>query len=82
MDFYCTSLKLAVEVDGESHYVEGAEEYDRLRRSLIEKFGITFFRVTNRDSYDNIEGVLYRITELMTTAHPESNLPQPLPDPS
>jgi len=78
VDFYCPSLKLAVEVDGESHYVSGAAEYDRLRQSAIEKYGIHFLRVTNRDIYDNLEGVLYRIMEIMSKAIPEGDLPQPL----
>lgn len=32
IDFYCPQAKLAIEVDGESHYRSGAEEYDRLRQ--------------------------------------------------
>lgn len=34
VDFYCPKLKLAIEVDGESHFVERAQEYDRARHSL------------------------------------------------
>jgi very-short-patch-repair endonuclease len=63
IDFYCPKLKLAIEVDGDSHFVGGANECDRERQSIIETFGITFLRFTNREIYENIDGVLYKIME-------------------
>ena len=61
VDFYCPELKLALEVDGDSHYVDGAKERDEERQKLIEDTGIKFLRFTNKDIYDNLNGVLYRI---------------------
>ena len=29
VDFYCASLKLAIEIDGESHFTEEGKHYDR-----------------------------------------------------
>jgi very-short-patch-repair endonuclease len=63
IDFYCPELKLAVEVDGDSHYVKDAEEYDKERQDYIEQFGITFLRVANNDIYKNLNGVLTTISE-------------------
>lgn len=63
VDFYCPELKLAVEVDGDSHYVDGAKERDEGRQKIIENAGIRFLRFTNKDVYDNLNGVLYRIRE-------------------
>lgn len=61
IDFYCPQLKLAVEIDGESHFIEGAEDADRNRQSEIEQFGITFLRFTNIDIYENLDAVLSTI---------------------
>ncbi len=57
LDFYCPRLKLAIEVDGDSHYMPGAEDQDKARQEYIESFGIEFLRFTNEDVYTNIEGV-------------------------
>lgn len=65
IDFYCPKLKLAIEVDGDTHYVAGAEEYDRERQQFIEAFGITFLRFMNTDVYENLDGVCSTIIETM-----------------
>jgi very-short-patch-repair endonuclease len=57
LDFYCPELKLAIEVDGDSHFVAGAQDYDRDRQEYIEEFGIRFLRFTNTDVIENIDGV-------------------------
>ena len=51
VDFYCPSLHLAIEVDGESHAGEAAQEYDAVRQSEIESLGVRFIRVGNEDVY-------------------------------
>jgi len=61
IDFYCPELKLAIEVDGESHFTETAREYDRSRQEYIEAFGIRFLRVMNSDVLGNLQGVLDEI---------------------
>ena len=61
IDFYCPELKLAVEVDGEIHFIGKAPEYDRTRQSYIESFGIRFFRITNEDITTSLDGVLEQI---------------------
>jgi len=65
IDLYCPKLKLAIEVDGDSHYVEGAKERDRERQIIIETFGITFLRFNNREVHKNIDSVLNKIIECM-----------------
>ena len=54
LDFYCPKLKLAIEIDGDSHFQDGAEEYDKDRQALIEKLGIRFLRFTNVDVYESL----------------------------
>ena len=63
VDFYCPELKLAIEIDGDSHFVEGAIEYDRDRQKFIESLGICFLRFTNDDVYHRLDGVLEKIVE-------------------
>ena len=61
VDFYCPAVKLAIEVDGISHDVnDEVRAYDRQRQVHIESFGIRFLRFTNREVYDNLEGVLQK----------------------
>jgi very-short-patch-repair endonuclease len=63
VDFYCTELKLAIEIDGDSHFQDGAQEYDWERQAVIESVGIRFLRFTNDEVYGNLEGVLERIIQ-------------------
>jgi len=65
IDFYCPKLKLAIELDGDSHYVEGADERDKERQKIIETFGIHFLRFNNREIHENIDGVLNKVIECM-----------------
>ena len=61
LDFYCPRLKLAIEIDGDSHFVVGAEENDKARQEHIEAYGIQFLRFSNNDIYENINGVCQTI---------------------
>ena len=62
LDFYCPKLKLAIEVDGDTHYMnDGVIEYDKKRQSYIETFGVKFLRFTNDDIYTNIDEVIEEI---------------------
>jgi len=61
VDFYCAELKLAIEIDGESHFIEGSEDRDRQRQEFIESAGIRFLRFTNTDVYERLDGVLETI---------------------
>lgn len=76
LDFYCTNIKLAIEIDGESHFREGAQERDKERQQIIEGYGIRFLRFTNEDVRRNLEGVLSSIEETVRTlAHDSSKEP-------
>ena len=63
IDFYSSEFKLAIEIDGEGHFQEGAAEYDRARQEFIESAGIKFIRFTNNDVYANLSGVLESIAQ-------------------
>ena len=63
IDFYSAELKLGIEIDGESHFQEGAAEYDQARQEFMESVGIKFIRFTNNDVYGNLSGVLESIVQ-------------------
>ena len=73
LDFYCAEVKLAIEVDGESHYQPGVEEKDDHRQTFVERYGITFLRFTNPEVYDNLDGVLQTIMEKLNELHPQKS---------
>ena len=70
VDFYCPELKLAIEVDGDSHFQPGAEERDAERANFIKQYGIKFFRFTNSDVRENLYGVLTQIWESVNEMKP------------
>jgi very-short-patch-repair endonuclease len=61
VDFFCAEIRLAIELDGDTHFTEEAKRYDRERQAWIESFGIRFLRFTNTDLYENLDGVLHVI---------------------
>ncbi len=76
VDFYCPELKLAVEVDGDSHYFDSNIESDKKRQEYIESKGINFLRFTNNDVYKNLAEVLSTIEKYIEK---NENHPQPPP---
>jgi very-short-patch-repair endonuclease len=55
VDFYCSKLRLVIEIDGDSH-VKNAD-YDEARSKTLHQFGLRILRYTNKDILNNIEGV-------------------------
>ena len=66
VDFYCSSARLAIELDGESH--DGRETYDDQRTQDIENQRIRVLRVSNDDVLTNLEGVLELISRAVGLA--------------
>ena len=67
IDFYCPKIKLAIEIDGESHFDSPkSQNVDMTKQKIIESIGIKIIRFTNNDIYNNLDGVLQGI---------EKNLP-------
>jgi very-short-patch-repair endonuclease len=76
VDFYSIEIKLAIEIDGESHFHDGAEIYDRERQSLIEAAGIRFLRFTNQQVYEELDAVIDSIAQMICALR---ELPHPSP---
>ena len=58
VDFYCASLCMAIELDGNSHFNTEAIQYDRIRDDYLKSLGIHVIRIWNSDVMGNIDGVL------------------------
>ena len=47
VDFYCPKYKLAVELDGEVHFTDEAEAYDKERTEFLNSVGVRVLRFEN-----------------------------------
>jgi len=56
VDFYCSRLHLAIEIDGSSH--ENKLGADQKRQKDIEKQGVKFLRFWDHDVKNNMNGVI------------------------
>jgi very-short-patch-repair endonuclease len=80
VDFYCSRLRLAVEVDGGQHAELRKKSDDRRTAWLAEK-GITVIRYWNNDVLSNLNGVLSDLlvqTERLAQAAATPTLTLPL----
>jgi very-short-patch-repair endonuclease len=64
-DFYCHELHLVIEIDGGVHDLESHKEYDAIRTSEFESYGLTVIRYSNND-------ILYHLSN--TLEHLKINL--------
>ena len=76
VDFYCSSAKLVVELDGGQHYSEEGIHYDKERDDYLESLGLKVIRFTDRDIEQNFAGVCELIQRECEKAEGE-----PLPAP-
>jgi very-short-patch-repair endonuclease len=63
IDFYCSKLLLAIEIDGGSHIKKKAT--DEMRDNFLKQIGITTIRFTNEEVINNIETVKKKIDEII-----------------
>jgi very-short-patch-repair endonuclease len=66
VDFYAPSLKLVIEIDGDTHFEPGAERQDQKRESFLTRHNLTILRFTNNDVYNNLDGVLEKIHDTIS----------------
>ena len=55
IDFYCSELMLAIEIDGDTHAEQ--QQYDATRTQRLNMLGIAVFRYPNAEILNNLEGV-------------------------
>ena len=68
VDFYCSALKLVIEVDGATHLENHDINYNRKRTGELEKLGLKVLRFYNDDIFNGLNEVINII---------EGKIPQP-----
>ncbi|GAB5494422.1 MAG: hypothetical protein Phog2KO_46370 [Phototrophicaceae bacterium] len=68
VDFYVSSAKLVIEIDGESHNQQ--VEYDEMRTAYLEHLGLTVLRFTNEDVFMRLNSVLEAISDYLQNPTP------------
>ena len=62
-DFYCSRLRLVIEIDGDSHFTPGAETRDAERTAALTSLNLRVIRFTNIEVREQFEAVCLRIRE-------------------
>jgi very-short-patch-repair endonuclease len=62
-DFYCASKRLVIELDGDTHFTEQGEAYDRARTEVLGFQSIRVLRFTNAEVMHQFEAVCAQIEE-------------------
>lgn len=57
-DFFCHEIKLAIEIDGNSHNNPEQKEKDRVRDYNLKQFGVTVVRIDDLDVKRNLNSVV------------------------
>jgi len=65
LDFYSHQVKLAIEIDGDSHNQAYQKEYDKFRTSELNRCGIMELRFSNNMVEDNLSYVLSEIKKVI-----------------
>jgi very-short-patch-repair endonuclease len=65
VDFYCSTKRLVIEVDGDSHFNPEARIGDAARTAALEAQGLRVMRFRNDEVRDSFEAVCERILELV-----------------
>jgi very-short-patch-repair endonuclease len=65
VDFYCPKSKLIIEVDGGQHYRNIGNKKDRMRDNYLKGIRMQILRVSDREVFKNLQGVLEKIFEVL-----------------
>ena len=57
VDFYCSSAKLVIEIDGSQHFSEEGKVWDENRTAYLNSLGLQVIRFTNQQVNADFEGV-------------------------
>ena len=68
VDFYCSKLKLVIEIDGSSH--DNKYTYDKKRDNYLESLGLKVIHFDDRDVKFNIDKVILTIEEIINNHYP------------
>ena len=63
VDFHCSRAHLVLELDGGQHYTEDGKVKDSRRDEFMRNIGLRVLRFSDREVFENIEGVIEKIWE-------------------
>jgi len=66
LDFYCTKIRFAIEIDGNSHYLGDKIDQDSERAKYLSSRNIRVLRFTNLEVMENLDGVICNIYNYTT----------------
>ncbi len=66
LDFYCPTLRLAIELDGSQHYSDEGLKYDERRSEILNEKGINIVRILNKDVDNNFINVCEYINAIIS----------------
>jgi very-short-patch-repair endonuclease len=64
LDFYCSSEKLCIELDGSLHFTEEGIENDKRRTQYLKSKGINEIRFENWEVFEKTDEVLEKIKSM------------------
>ncbi|MOA12410.1 hypothetical protein D3C78_1323980 [compost metagenome] len=67
VDFYSHEYLLVIEVDGGYHFTKEQQEYDHQRSLELMQFGLKVIRFSNEEIMNDINGVLIKISNELTS---------------
>ncbi|BCL39227.1 endonuclease domain-containing protein [Nostoc sp. MS1] len=70
VDFYCSTLQLVIEIDGDSHFTDEAQDYDKERTHILEGYGLKVIRFTNSQVLNEFDSVCEKIQSLIPPHSP------------
>jgi very-short-patch-repair endonuclease len=70
LDFYCPTVRLAVELDGGQHNRNDKRERDAARSEYLKAQGIDVMRFWNNEVLLDIQSVLSKLASKVTPLHP------------
>jgi very-short-patch-repair endonuclease len=70
LDFYCPTVKLAIELDGGQHNQNDNREYDSARSEYLESQGIDVVRFWNNEVLLDMQSVLAELALKVTPLRP------------
>ena len=81
LDFFCPTLLLCVEVDGDQHGFEREIARDARRTAYLENKGIEVVRFSNHEVRENLtdvaDAILHRANEIQQLQQLQSKVPSP-----
>jgi very-short-patch-repair endonuclease len=67
-DFYCARHRLVIELDGDSHFSDASEQYDKARTDALATWRIAVIRFTNSEVLQQFEAVCAKIEETLASS--------------